>query len=192
MGHHELISAPAQRLHVGERGVEELLVEVGRHQAAASDPEEPAAPAKLGSLSPPSVTDNSARLSWTPLTTFDSYLLQYRVQGSGETHNVTLPGGKRGYLIVGLLPSTTYTVYIYGITGTKHTQPLTTHITTAGSETKVAKMPEGFERGAGKRARTEASTLDKFGFQQSSEQPKQWMARHEHCATIKIQEAYND
>ncbi|XP_078271752.1 tenascin-X-like [Rhinoraja longicauda] len=104
-----------------------------------ADPEEPAAPAKLGSLSPPSVTDNSARLSWTPLTTFDSYLLQYRVQGSGEMHNVTLPGGKRGYLIVGLLPSTTYTVYIYGISGTKRTQPLTTHITTAVSHTALKK-----------------------------------------------------
>ncbi|XP_055521562.1 tenascin-X-like [Leucoraja erinacea] len=106
-----------------------------------ADPEEPATPARIGSLSPPKVTANSARLTWTTLTTFDSYLIQYKVQGSEETQNVTVPGGKRWYLIAGLLPSTKYTIYIYGISGTKRTQPLTTHITTAGSDSKLAKKP---------------------------------------------------
>lgn len=88
---------------------------------------------RLGILSPPNVTASSVRLSWTTLTTFDSFLIQYKVQGSEVMRDVTVPGGKRVYLIVGLLPSTKYTVYIYGISGTKRSQPLTTHITTPGT-----------------------------------------------------------
>ncbi|XP_069771709.1 tenascin-X-like [Narcine bancroftii] len=108
----------------------------------ASEDKDSATPERLGSLSPPIITANSIRLSWTPNRTFDSYVIQYRVHGMQETQNVTVAGGKRGYLIVGLRPSTRYTIYLYGITGSVRTQPLTTHATTTATEDKVPVTPE--------------------------------------------------
>ncbi|XP_059827249.1 tenascin-X-like [Hypanus sabinus] len=101
-------------------------------QVTTSDPEdqEAAAPMKLGTLSPPTVTSNSVSLSWTTDRTFDTFLIQYRVQGSQETRNITVTGGKRVYLIRGLRPSTRYIIHLYGISGSLRTQPLTTQITT--------------------------------------------------------------
>ncbi|XP_072115469.1 tenascin-X-like isoform X4 [Mobula birostris] len=112
-------------------------------QVTTADPEDQdaAAPTKLGTLSPPSVTSNSVRLSWTTDRTFDSFLIQYSVQGSQETQNITVTGGKRVYLIRGLRPSTKYTIYLYGILGSLRTQPLTTQVTTAAPEDKAPAAP---------------------------------------------------
>ncbi|XP_062903996.1 tenascin-X-like isoform X2 [Mobula hypostoma] len=112
-------------------------------QVTTADPEDQdaAAPTKLGTLSPPSVTSNSVRLSWTTDRTFDSFLIQYSVQGSQETQNITVTGGKRVYLIRGLSPSTKYTIYLYGISGSLRTQPLTTQVTTAAPEDKAPASP---------------------------------------------------
>uniref|UniRef100_UPI00398E45AC tenascin-X-like n=1 Tax=Pristiophorus japonicus TaxID=55135 RepID=UPI00398E45AC len=90
-------------------------------------------PLKLGSLSVPSVTANSLRLSWTVDRVFDSFFIQYRVQGSEETQNITVTGGRRAYLITGLEPTTRYTVYLYGIYGGLRTPPLTIETTTTAS-----------------------------------------------------------
>ncbi|XP_078064327.1 tenascin-X-like, partial [Mustelus asterias] len=89
---------------------------------------------KLGNLSTSNITANSLRLSWTVDRPFDSFLIQYRVQGSEETHNITVTGGRRSHLIVGLKPTTRYTVYIYGISAGLRTEPLTTDITTRAEE----------------------------------------------------------
>ncbi|XP_072890094.1 tenascin-X-like isoform X3 [Hemitrygon akajei] len=98
----------------------------------------PAAPMKLGTLSPPSITSNSVRLSWTTDRTFDTFLIQYRVQGSQETRNITVAGGKRVYIIGDLQPSTRYIIYLYGISGSVRTQPLSTQVTTEAGEDKDA------------------------------------------------------
>ncbi|XP_078422639.1 tenascin-X-like [Cetorhinus maximus] len=90
---------------------------------------------KLGSLSTSNITANSLRLSWTVDRAFDSFLIQYRVQGSEETHNITVTGGQQSHRIVGLRPTTRYTFYLYGISGGSRTEPLTTAVITTDRET---------------------------------------------------------
>ncbi|XP_078073378.1 tenascin-like [Mustelus asterias] len=90
--------------------------------------------ANFNPLSTSNLTANSLRLSWIVDRAFDSFLIQYRVPGSEETHNITVTGGRRSHLIVGLKPTTRYTVYIYGIFNGKRTKPLTTTVTTTDKE----------------------------------------------------------
>ncbi|XP_041068481.1 tenascin-like isoform X4 [Carcharodon carcharias] len=98
---------------------------------------------KLGSLSTSNITANSLRLSWTVDRAFDSFLIQYRVQGSEETHNITVTGGQQSHRIVGLRPTTRYTVYLYGISGGSRTEPLTTAVTTTGDRETVTPVRLG-------------------------------------------------
>ncbi|XP_059495442.1 tenascin-X-like isoform X4 [Stegostoma tigrinum] len=91
---------------------------------------------KLGNVSSSNITANSLRLSWTvDRDRFDSFLIQYRVQGSEETQNITVTGGQRSHLIVGLKPTTRYTIYLYGISDGIRTEPLSTTVTTTEGET---------------------------------------------------------
>ncbi|XP_067865491.1 tenascin-X-like isoform X2 [Heterodontus francisci] len=99
----------------------------------ASADKDTVTPVQLGSLSTSNVTANSLRLSWTVNGTFDSFLIQYKVQGSEETQNITVTGGRRSHLIVGLRPATRYTVYLYGIFNGKRTKPLTAVVSTTVS-----------------------------------------------------------
>ncbi|GCB76492.1 hypothetical protein scyTo_0015498 [Scyliorhinus torazame] len=98
-------------------------------------------PVRLGSWSTSNITANSLRLSWTVDRAFDSFLIQYRVQGSEETHNITVTGGRRSHLIVGLRPTTKYIVHLYGIFNGKRTKPLTTALTTTVSTDKEGQRP---------------------------------------------------
>ncbi|XP_038671561.1 tenascin-X-like [Scyliorhinus canicula] len=98
-------------------------------------------PVRLGSWSTSNITANSLQLSWTVDRAFDSFLIQYRVQGSEETHNITVTGGRRSHLIVGLRPTTKYIIHLYGIFNGKHTKPLTTALTTTVSTDKESQRP---------------------------------------------------
>ncbi|GCC19499.1 hypothetical protein chiPu_0018400 [Chiloscyllium punctatum] len=109
---------------------------------SASAERDSTTPAQLGSVSTSDITANSLRLSWTVNRAhFDSFLIQYRVQGSEETQNITVTSGQRSYLIVGLKPTTRYTIYLYGVFNGKHSKPLTAAVTTTASTDKEGQRP---------------------------------------------------
>ncbi|XP_060707180.1 tenascin-X-like [Hemiscyllium ocellatum] len=109
---------------------------------SASAERDTTTPAQLGSVSTSDITANTLRLSWTvDRAHFDSFLIQYRVQGSEETQNITVTGGQRSHLIVGLKPTTRYTIYLYGVFNGKHSKPLTAAVATTASTDKEGQKP---------------------------------------------------
>eukprot|EP00061_Rhincodon_typus_P014584 g41687.t1 len=108
---------------------------------------ETTSPAQLGNVSSSNITANSLRLSWTvDRAHFDSFLIQYRVQGSEETQNIRVTGGQRSHLIVGLKPTTRYTIYLYGVFNGKRSKPLTAAVTTTGKDIYLVHVTPGPQR----------------------------------------------
>ncbi|GCC16789.1 hypothetical protein chiPu_0021919, partial [Chiloscyllium punctatum] len=87
----------------------------------------------LGSLSVSNITADSLELSWSTQWAFDSYVIQYRAQGSEEVRKLRVSGNRRSYVLIGLRPTTKYAIYIYGVSRGRHTKPLSIVVMTTAS-----------------------------------------------------------
>ncbi|GCB76495.1 hypothetical protein scyTo_0015499, partial [Scyliorhinus torazame] len=87
----------------------------------------------LGSLSVANIMADSVELSWSTQWAFDSYVIQFRAQGSEEVRKLRVTGNRRSYVLLGLKPTTKYTIYVYGVSGGRHTSPLSIVVTTTGN-----------------------------------------------------------
>ncbi|XP_067321172.1 tenascin-X [Anolis sagrei] len=87
----------------------------------------------LGELSASDITSDSVLLSWTVHTgSFDSFLIQYK-DAQGKTQAQTIEGGFREATISNLRPSRRYKFNLYGISGRKRSNPISTEATTAST-----------------------------------------------------------
>ncbi|XP_038409515.1 tenascin-X isoform X4 [Canis lupus familiaris] len=78
------------------------------------------------------VTPRMALLTWTePQVPPTSYLLSFNALG-GQTQEVVLPGGATSHQLLGLFPSTPYSVWLRAVWGESLTPPVSTSFTTGG------------------------------------------------------------
>ncbi|XP_072584756.1 tenascin-X isoform X4 [Vulpes vulpes] len=78
------------------------------------------------------VTPRMALLTWTePQVPPTSYLLSVNTLG-GQTQEVLLPGGATSHQLLGLFPSTPYSVWLRAVWGESLTPPVSTSFTTGG------------------------------------------------------------
>ncbi|XP_032992909.1 tenascin isoform X1 [Lacerta agilis] len=129
-----------------------LVAEKGRHKSkpatvVASTEEEP----ELGNLSVSEVHWDGFQLTWTAGEgAFENFVMQVQEPNQPENgHNITIPGYLRFANLTGLLPSTLYTITLYGVTRGYRTKPLSVETMTA-MKPEVSNLtvwgitPEGF------------------------------------------------
>ncbi|XP_078422451.1 tenascin-X-like [Cetorhinus maximus] len=132
----------AYRLHLyGVSGGQRTRPLTTSANTSASTDKDTVKPVKLGALSISGVTAHSVRISWTTQLVFDSFLIQYRAQGSQSVRNLTVTANWRSYLITGLRPNTKYTIYVYAISRGQRSAPSIAVITTRVSTDKEGQMP---------------------------------------------------
>ncbi|XP_044913226.1 tenascin-X isoform X8 [Felis catus] len=97
------------------------------------------------------VTPRTALLTWTePQVPPTSYLLSFNTPG-GQTQEILLPGGVTSHQLLGLFPSTPYSVWLRAMWGESLTPPVSTSFTTGG-----LRIP--FPRDCGEEMQNGAST----------------------------------
>ncbi|XP_025029806.1 tenascin-X [Python bivittatus] len=101
---------------------------------------------RLGVLSVPEVTSNSAHLSWSvPVGNFDSFSVQYK-DAEGRPQMLPLRGESREVIISNLSPSHKYKFNLYGIFEKQRLGPISAHAVTTAAETsgqvEEKKQPE--------------------------------------------------
>ncbi|XP_015677833.1 tenascin-X, partial [Protobothrops mucrosquamatus] len=102
----------------------------------ATKPEKPASfQSSLGELSALDVTSDSVRLHWTvPTGSFDSFLIQYK-DASGQPQALPVEGGSREITVTNLVPSRRYKFNLYGVSGRKRSNAISTFATTVSEDT---------------------------------------------------------
>ncbi|XP_013908374.1 PREDICTED: tenascin-X-like [Thamnophis sirtalis] len=84
----------------------------------------------LGELSVLDATSNSVRLHWTVSTgSFDSFLIQYK-DADGQPQALPVEGDSREVTLTNLVPSRRYKFNLYGVSGRKRSNPISTFATT--------------------------------------------------------------
>ncbi|XP_028570335.2 tenascin isoform X1 [Podarcis muralis] len=129
-----------------------LVAEKGRHKSkpatvVGSTEKEP----ELGNLSVSEVHWDGFQLTWTAGEgAFENFVMQVQEPNQPENgHNITIPGYLRFANLTGLLPSTLYTITLYGVTRGYRTKPLSVESMTA-MKPEVSNLtvwgisPEGF------------------------------------------------
>ncbi|KAL7986462.1 hypothetical protein Chor_011628 [Crotalus horridus] len=101
----------------------------------ATEPEKPASfQSSLGELSALDVTSDSVRLHWTvPTGGFDSFLIQYK-DADGQPQALPVEGDSREITVTNLVPSRRYKFNLYGVSGRKRSNPISTFATTDSEE----------------------------------------------------------
>nr|XP_028570336.1 tenascin isoform X2 [Podarcis muralis] len=104
-----------------------LVAEKGRHKSkpatvVGSTEKEP----ELGNLSVSEVHWDGFQLTWTAGEgAFENFVMQVQEPNQPENgHNISIPGYLRFANLTGLLPSTLYTITLYGVTRGYRTKPL--------------------------------------------------------------------
>nr|XP_028570335.1 tenascin isoform X1 [Podarcis muralis] len=129
-----------------------LVAEKGRHKSkpatvVGSTEKEP----ELGNLSVSEVHWDGFQLTWTAGEgAFENFVMQVQEPNQPENgHNISIPGYLRFANLTGLLPSTLYTITLYGVTRGYRTKPLSVESMTA-MKPEVSNLtvwgitPEGF------------------------------------------------
>ncbi|XP_070792611.1 tenascin-X [Pituophis catenifer annectens] len=100
--------------------------------AQTTEPEKPASfQSSLGELSVLDVTSDSVRLHWTVSTgSFDSFLIQYK-DADGQPQALPVEGDSHEVTLTNLVPSRRYKFNLYGVSGRKRSNPISTFATTA-------------------------------------------------------------
>ncbi|XP_039192446.1 tenascin-X-like isoform X11 [Crotalus tigris] len=103
--------------------------------AQTTEPEKPASfQSSLGELSALDVTSDSVRLHWTvPTGSFDSFLIQYK-DADGQPQALPVEGDSREITVTNLVPSRRYKFNLYGVSGRKRSNPISTFATTDSEE----------------------------------------------------------
>uniref|UniRef100_G1L6G4 Tenascin XB n=2 Tax=Ailuropoda melanoleuca TaxID=9646 RepID=G1L6G4_AILME len=97
------------------------------------------------------VTPRTALLTWTePQVPPTNYLLSFNTLGE-QTQEILLPGGVTSHQLLGLFPSTAYSVWLRAMWGESLTPPVSTSFTTGG-------LPIPFPRDCGEEIQNGAST----------------------------------
>ncbi|XP_032067833.1 tenascin-X-like isoform X3 [Thamnophis elegans] len=98
---------------------------------ATTEPGKPASfQPHLGELSVLDATSNSVRLHWTVSTgSFDSFLIQYK-DADGQPQALPVEGDSCEVTLTNLVPSRRYKFNLYGVSGRKRSNPISTFATT--------------------------------------------------------------
>ncbi|NWZ04062.1 TENX protein, partial [Loxia curvirostra] len=114
-----------------------LPSEEPQHKKPQTEPPASEAPlmrAVLGELRVSSVTPSSVQLHWTvPEGSFDSFTLQYR-DAQGQPQALPIDGGSRWVTVPGLSPSRRYRFHLYGLSGRKKIDHVSTEAVTGDEE----------------------------------------------------------
>ncbi|XP_070599999.1 tenascin-X-like isoform X2 [Erythrolamprus reginae] len=110
--------------------------------AQATEPQKPPSfQASLGELSVLDVTSDSVRLQWTVSTgSFDSFLVQYK-DADGQPQALPVEGDSREITLTNLVPSRRYKFNLYGVSGRKRSNSISTFATTARLENSEEQFP---------------------------------------------------
>ncbi|XP_061475532.1 tenascin-X isoform X18 [Rhineura floridana] len=98
---------------------------------------------RLGELSVPEVTSNTARLSWSvPVGSFDSFSVQYK-DAEGRPQALPVGGDSREVIVPNLVPAHKYKFNLYGTSGNQRLGPISANaVTTAATETTQPSVKE--------------------------------------------------